>query len=305
MHFAVRIPEWNSLDSVRRAHSWLEAFALVFFALLVMFDVLAHMYEKKSDNLAHRLEKIGLWFFAIAVLSEIAAYPYGQRNDTLSEQTIGSLSQLASQAKENAKTALTDSGTALTQSAQALTKAGDARKKADTFEAGIVSANQKAADAESHLAEALERANSAEKESIRLRDVLGGWQLDEEAKKCFAKDVKSLAGTPFDLAANPVEAPFMEELDALLTSPSVGWIRLPPKPDKSFMAILIDGKASIILSSGIVLEVDQDQVDSLKPALIAIGRALHEELAIKSVALHLVPSGTWGKRIHIIIGKRE
>ncbi len=71
------------------------------------------------------------------------------------------------------------------------------------------------------------------------------------------------------------------------------------------MAILIDGKASIILSSGIVLEVDQDQLDSLKPALTALGTALHEELGLQNVTLHLVPPGSWGKRIHIIIGKRQ
>jgi hypothetical protein len=79
MHCAILIPDWNSLDSVRHVHNVLEAAALVSFALLVLFDVLAHFSEdKKKERL---LEKIGLYFFAVAVLSEIVAYPYGQRND--------------------------------------------------------------------------------------------------------------------------------------------------------------------------------------------------------------------------------
>jgi len=155
------------------------------------------------------------------------------------------------------------------------------------------------------LAKQETRAANAEKELALVNEKIGGWKLDKAARKRFAEQIKKFPGTPFDFAVNPVEAPFMEGLDALLTSPSVGWVRLPPKSDNTLMAILIDGKASIILSSGIVLEVDQDQVASLKPALTALGTALHEELSLKKVALHLVPPGSWGRRIHIIIGRRQ
>ena len=94
--FAIGLPDWNSLESVRDAHSNLEAGALVFFALLVVFDALAHLStDKKKENI---LERIGIWFFAIAVLAEIAAYPYGQRNDRLSGQTIVFLSEKAGKA---------------------------------------------------------------------------------------------------------------------------------------------------------------------------------------------------------------
>ena len=118
------IPDWNSLESVRRAHSDLEAVALVFFALLVLFDVLAHL--SKGESRKTLLEKIGLCFFAVAVLAEIGAYPYGQRNDTLSEQTIGSLDAKVKEADGNADKAVTNSSTALSQSKDALTKAGKA-----------------------------------------------------------------------------------------------------------------------------------------------------------------------------------
>ena len=44
------IPGWDSLDSVRRVHSDLEAAALVFFALLVLFDVLAHFSQGEASR---------------------------------------------------------------------------------------------------------------------------------------------------------------------------------------------------------------------------------------------------------------
>ena len=112
MHFTSFLPYWNSLESVRRVHSDLEACALVSFALLVFFDVLAHLSEDGHKDKARLFEKIGLCFFAIAVLAEIAAYPYGQRNDTLSAEMIGSLDQ-------KARDALTASNTAISQSSEA------------------------------------------------------------------------------------------------------------------------------------------------------------------------------------------
>ena len=57
MDLPIWIPDWNSLDSVRRAHSWLEAAALIFFALLVVSDVLANMHEDKNVGRARLLEK--------------------------------------------------------------------------------------------------------------------------------------------------------------------------------------------------------------------------------------------------------
>lgn len=103
MHFATCLPDWNSLDSVRRAHSFLEGAALVFFALLVVCEALAHLSDDKKTE--RRFDKIGIVFFAAAVLAEIAAYPYGQRNDKLSADIIGSLSEKATTAGAKADSA--------------------------------------------------------------------------------------------------------------------------------------------------------------------------------------------------------
>jgi hypothetical protein len=128
MHFAIFFPDWNSLDSVRHVHTDLEGAALVFFALLVVCEALAHLSDdKKTERL---FDKIGIVFFAIAVLAEIAAYPYGQRNDTLSERMIGSLDAKARGADSNASKALTKSETALGHASEAETKSGEAIGKA-------------------------------------------------------------------------------------------------------------------------------------------------------------------------------
>jgi hypothetical protein len=275
--------------------------------------------ETKEDrkHWAASLAAVGLIIIVLGIVletfgegkvSDVDALIRAHESDkiTTAEEDAASATRDAGTAKSSAKDAAKASTTAQVASSNAVVLASGARREADSFEKDIVSAKKLAADAEAHLADALERANNAVKESIRLNAVLGGWKLDEAAKKRFAEHVGKFPGTQFDLAINPAEATFMEQLDALLTSPPVGWVRLPPKEaNGATAAILIDGNASIIFSSGILLEVDQDQADSLKPALIALGNALHGELDLKTVPLHLVPPGSWGNRIHIIIGKRE
>lgn len=123
------LPNWNSLDSVRRAHSDLELAGLVFFALLVVAEALAH--NSKQEERKHLLDSIGIWFFAIAIVCEIAGYWYGQRNDALSEQVIVSLDSKARDAASNASTALSNSKEAETKSSDAVDKAGTAQIKVD------------------------------------------------------------------------------------------------------------------------------------------------------------------------------
>lgn len=225
MHFATLIPDWNSLDSVRRAHSDLEAAALVFFALLVLFDILAHL--STDDKKKTLLEKIGLYCFAIAVLAEVVAYPYGQRNDTLSGQVIGSLDAETREALIKSGTALAQSKEAETKSGDAIDKAGkaqeslgnaenkanraqrassnalgiandakqvsrEARQEADSFEKDIGAAKQQAADAESHLAEALKEANAAQAELNRLKTTRSLTNVS-----ALVSALKSFKGTEF------------------------------------------------------------------------------------------------------------
>jgi hypothetical protein len=183
MHFATLIPDWNSLDSVRRAHSDLEAAALVFFALLVLFDILAHLStDNKKKTL---LEKISLCCFAIAVLAEVVAYPYGQRNDTLSGQIIGSLDA-------DAREALMTSGTALAQSREAETKSADAIDKAGKAQESLGKAEGEANRAQAASSKALSIANDAKQVSREARQEADSFEKDiasakEAATKAEAK----------------------------------------------------------------------------------------------------------------------
>ena len=81
MHFAICLQDWNSLDSVRRANSDLEGAALVFFALLVVSEAMAHISkdEKKESTFS---DALGIACFFVAVLSEIVAYPGMDRGTT-------------------------------------------------------------------------------------------------------------------------------------------------------------------------------------------------------------------------------
>jgi hypothetical protein len=176
------LPNWNSLDSVRRAHSDLELAGLVFFALLVVAEALAH--NSKQEDRKHLFDSIGIWFFAIAVVCEIAGYWYGQRNDALSEQVIVSLDVKARDAASNASTALDKSGTALSNSKEAETKSGDALAKAGQ-------AHEEARAVENRLTIA-----SGQLAKMQHQLSLQGprWKILEDRKKEFIEALKPFAG---------------------------------------------------------------------------------------------------------------
>lgn len=132
MHFAICLPGWNSLDSVRRIHNYLEGAALVFFALLVFSEALAHLSSNEKNKSA--FDRIGIVFFAIAVLAEIAAYPYGQRNDSMSEQIIGSLDDEVKLASNKVKLAQEKADDASTAAGKAEGKAEKAEMKAEALD---------------------------------------------------------------------------------------------------------------------------------------------------------------------------
>jgi len=198
MAFAIPIPGWNSLDSVRHVHSELEGAALLFFALLVIFDVLAHLSEDKNRERA--LERLGLWFFAIAVLAEIIAYPYGQRNDALSEQIIGSLDAKAQRASDNASKALADSSTALSLANSAKTEAdtaklsaGEALTRAHAAERSLTKAEEDAGKAQALAVSALTTATDASTRAGKAEVSLGRAETEAKNAESSASDALLLA----------------------------------------------------------------------------------------------------------------
>lgn len=195
MHFAICLPDWNSLDSVRRIHSDLEGAALVFFALLVVCEALAHLWDDKRTE--RRFDKIGIVFFAIAVLADIAAYSYGQRNDTLSEQVIVSLDATARDAAGNASTALTNSREAETKSKEAVEKAGKSLDKSNA-------ANDAAGKAQEKVAGVEKRADDADKKLARLQFlVLPRQGLLMEKAGLFVTAMKPFAPQAIEIKTDP------------------------------------------------------------------------------------------------------
>jgi hypothetical protein len=251
MNFAVRfLPDWNSLESVRRAHSHLEAASLVFFALLVVFEALSHLAQDKPKE--RTLDKIGIVFFAVAVLAEIVAYPYGQRNDELAQQAIGSLDAKIKEAEGSASKAVSDSRAAVGQATDALTKAGKAanalgmaeseakgaqiassnaltlatgaHKEADSFENDIKSAKQQATAAEQHLADALREAAQAQAELDRIKSPRSIMNRDK-----LTTDLRPFSGTVYVLNVflDQESTEFVKVVAGALDA--AGWVREQPK----------------------------------------------------------------------------
>jgi S1-C subfamily serine protease len=74
------LPGWNSLGSVKRIASFVEAGTLVFWSLLVMFEITAHFSSKKLHKVFNVLALIA---FAVAVSGEIVEHKYQGRKEKL------------------------------------------------------------------------------------------------------------------------------------------------------------------------------------------------------------------------------
>lgn len=143
-NFALLLPNWDSLDSVRGAHSHLELWSIQLFAILVVCDVIAHLIQYNHRETAKIAERIGLVCFTLAVIGELGAYEYGQRNDELSGRQIASLDTLAKEAETSAREAKTKADEAKTTAAESKTKAELVGKMADESKRKIVDVNKRA-----------------------------------------------------------------------------------------------------------------------------------------------------------------
>src|SRR5260370_38202035 len=74
MHWILLCRDWNTLESVRKVHSFFEGTALVFFALLVLFDVLGHLTDEKSTR-GKLFARSGLTCFCASCLVRVARLP--------------------------------------------------------------------------------------------------------------------------------------------------------------------------------------------------------------------------------------
>lgn len=197
MHYWHLLWDWNTLDSVRGVHSFLEGWALVFFGLLVLFDVLAHFAEENKTR-ARSLERTGLVCFAVAVLSEALAYPYSRRNDALSSiQDTEQKSKIAT----------------LENSTQGLkTDAENAHAQAEGFRSRI-------AELGIELRSEQLKTISAQTE-LRYLQLITSWrEVTPEQRLRLIQALKPFPGQPFLMIwpTDPESIEFMENLRAALT----------------------------------------------------------------------------------------
>jgi hypothetical protein len=234
INLAVSLPWWDSLDSVRKVHSDLEAASIVCFALLVAFDSAAHILDKNKPDMARLVAGTGLVFFWLAVAAEIVGYKYGQRNDELSGEQISSLDAKASDAAQKAAKAVTDSGDAETKSGAALVKAGraqDSAGAAHTENEVIKKNNEAIAKEQESLTVRLATASSKLGEiehKVRVQSPRG--PRLEAAKAKFIEVMKPFAGQLYtvvdcgDSANRPAESlRFENDLVIFLGPEGAGW----------------------------------------------------------------------------------
>lgn len=256
------IPDWHSIDSVRRAHSRFELGGIVFFALLAIAEGFAH--NEKDKKREHWFNTFGVWFFAIAVACEIAGYVYGQRNDSLSEGKITSLDALAHDAAGTARASKTTADGANTVAGQAQTKAEGAktaadeasglakgaRTEADSFEQRIEEANKASAnsakaatDAVSRLAEAENKLDTATKRELADEGELNRLKTPRSIGRSadLIASLKRFKGTKYVFVTvfqDEEAINLLREIDEALQQ--AGWLR--DKSIPGFPAINVYGK---------------------------------------------------------------
>jgi hypothetical protein len=239
MHYWNLLWNWNIVESVRVVHSFFEGWALVFFALLVLFDVLAHLTEDGHKARSKTFERIGLWCFGVAVIAEILAYPYSRRNDTLSSQ------QDATQKATIAR---------LENSTQGLkTDAQHSKERSDKLETGLETERQKTARFQ----------ENAETARLALVKEIGYIGEQQQSRHVVPACVNSFTGRPKARAEiryipNDVEAFVLAEqlYDCLGTGPKdkpgAGWSvsRPEPIPDNAVLDPKLTNAPEVLKAGG-------------------------------------------------------
>lgn len=117
--------------------------------------------KERDEKRKEAISKISTLVLVAALVFELVCVV---RSNTVAGKVIGSINDLATNAAWQANTALDNAGEANKSASNALSLAQGARREADSFEKDIVSAKTQAADAESRLADALQRTARLEQQ---------------------------------------------------------------------------------------------------------------------------------------------
>jgi hypothetical protein len=212
-------------------------------------------------------------------------------NDTL----LASAIERAGNAASSAKTAHDEADRSQIAASNALTLASGARQEADSFEADIKTAKRQAADAESHLADALEREVKAEAELYRLKTPRSLIRSGE-----LIANLKHFGGTEYTLNVfmDDESIQFTKALASVLQA--AGWVRQQPQGINlgvPTMAIVFDqGSAENVpacVETGISIYAHtKESIEILNSRPVqSLTKELQAALALKSaIALSISPS---------------
>ncbi len=130
-------PDFDSRETVGVIHSFMEKWSIIFFVILVICDVILHLFGEKSGptwsigwekktrlilrgkhsltlrfpaysgtlGLKSLMKLLGIISFGLAITLEVIGYPYGKRNDELANKEIASSQAQASEALRKASVA--------------------------------------------------------------------------------------------------------------------------------------------------------------------------------------------------------
>lgn len=296
---------WNSLESTRRIHNWLELFALVCFAVLVIADALSHVHEEEQPKRSRMFAGYGLWFFAAAVLMEVFAYPIGLHADRLARDLDAQQRHqivLLQDDDDRQKAEIHDAEArvreAEAQVASARTESQKASAKAEGFRLEIARSNEKAAVA-------TKTAEEDRLARLKMEQELKSRNLSAEQQSAIIHAIKPFAGTPYELAVNETAEPlhFAEQIDEMLRS--ANWVARENASTKfRFIIGLTSGtKAEQTFATGVSIRLTHaldKQYGKSAEALISALRAN----GIPATGAYLDDSDASPSNVHVIVGSQ-
>ncbi|QNI31758.1 hypothetical protein H7849_22365 [Alloacidobacterium dinghuense] len=238
------------------------------FVIIKRWCLLRFRDEDREENREERtswfvpIAAIGLLIIVAGIVVETYAESKVSDNDALlrahesdkitaAEGEAAAAVKQAGSAATSAKTAHDESDAAKTSSDDALKIAGGARREADTFERDIKSAkessadaNNKAAEAESHLASAYQAAAIAQAEVNRLKSPRSLVNIDK-----IIAALRDFKGTEYALgtSSDVEQIELTKELAAVLDK--AGWVRKQPQQvplNSLFIPLSAQGPADAI-----------------------------------------------------------
>lgn len=158
---------------------------------------------KCFGDLEHRKERIAKFSTLVLIAALAGELLCVVRTNQLSGELVGDLGDRSEEAFSKSEKALNDSGKATTESEKAKTTAssavvlaGTAKKEADSFERDIKLARKQAAEAESHLSEAVSMAIAEEAELRKLEAQVAPRTLNADQMRSVRDHLQIFRGHP-------------------------------------------------------------------------------------------------------------